>query len=447
MSDEIKCIVGYTGFQDIQLLYQALEGTGIQIVTIVSDGVMLADQARSMGLDCALFTPTLPGMTPSLVQELLTFEDHPIAAVGLIPAGSGYASEYSRFGMKGFIMTPLDVVQLQRLPELIRSAVSTSRAERNARTFTPVTADDALAILDRGGWQQQTIAVYSPKGGAGKTTISTNLACALGMIAQRPTLLIDADMSRANTHVLLKMEIPDEPMKHMVALYETVVSQGKRSGNYVVRAQMLQNATRLYGGKLSFLPGIPQMHQAGSDLFMEDPQRTMTIFADLLREARGFFDFRIIDTGPDYNTLFHWSALANADLVLLVVTPERTTLNDIQGIIPNLAATFNTLQRFRIVLNGYDERWGMSPKDIAEFMGGRIPIVATLPWSPEEARGSINQQKPLVLQKPLNPLGEGIVKLAAQFYPPLEALLRKKEVKREGVLKSVFGTFAKGGSR
>ena len=118
----------------------------------------------------------VPGMTPALVQELLLNADRPIAAVGLIPAGTQYAAEYQRHGMKGFVTTPLDPVQVQNLPKLVIEAVRLAQAERQARSFTPVTAEDALAILDRGGWQQQTIAVFSPKGGVGKTTLSAREA-------------------------------------------------------------------------------------------------------------------------------------------------------------------------------------------------------------------------------------------------------------------------------
>ena len=220
MSEErIGVVVGHSAWNDLQLIGQVLEKANISLISVVSSATDLADQARSLGADCVLFSPTLPGLNPALIQEFLLDPDRPIAAVGLIPAGSAYAAEYQRFGMKGFVTAPLDTVQAQRLPDLVSEAVRTALEERAARTFTPVTAEDALAIIDRGGWQQQTIAVFSPKGGVGKTTISVNLAAAFGVLGQRPTLLIDADMSRANLHVLLDMDIDEEP-RNLFALFE-----------------------------------------------------------------------------------------------------------------------------------------------------------------------------------------------------------------------------------
>lgn len=417
----IGVVVGHSAWNDLQLIGQHLERAGIALLAVVSSGADLADQARSLGADCVLFSPTLPGMTSGLIQELLLEMDHPIAGVGLVPAGSQYAAEYQQFGMKGYVTTPLDTVQVQRLPDLVASAVQMAREEREARSFSPVTAEDALAILDRGGWQQQAIAVYSPKGGVGKSTLSANLATALGVLGQRPTLLVDADMSRANLHVLLGVDIEEQP-RNLFALFERVIAEGNRSGRYLVRAQTLQANVLPWRGKLHVLPGIPKMHMAGLPEFVEDPERTMGILADILREARGYYEFRVVDVGPDFNLPIHWSAIQEADTVLLVLTPELTAIHDIKNILPALERSFGTLQKFRLVLNGFDERFGINPKEVVKFLGGRVTIVGTLPYAPTETRLAINTGEPLVARRKLDSIGEGLVRLAATFYPPLEMI-------------------------
>jgi MinD-like ATPase involved in chromosome partitioning or flagellar assembly len=440
-SERISIVVGHSAWNDLQLIGSAFERAGITILASVSGAMDLIDHARSLGADGVLFSPTLPGMNPALIQELLLNEDHPIAAVGLIPAGSNYAAEYQRFGMKGFVTTPLDSTQVQNLPALMLEAVRLAGEDRRSRAFTPVTADDALAILDRGGWQQQTIAVFSPKGGVGKTTLSTNLATAFGVIAQRPTLLVDADMSRANAHILLGIDIEAEP-RNLFTLYSRVIADGQRQQRYVVQAQTLQSNVRRWQGKLDLLPGIPLPQMAGLAEFVEDPQRTMDIFGDILRSARGFYELRVIDVGPDFNLPLHWAALQEADTVLLVVTPEKTAIADIGNILPALEKTFGTLQKFKLVLNQFDDRFGIAPKDVVKFLGGKLTIVGSVPYAPDETRLSINTGQPLVLSKSLLPVGEALIKLGGKFYPPLEALGRKRPTaKAPGLLARAKHTF------
>lgn len=440
-NQDLGVVVGHSAWNDLQMIGQELESAGIAMLAVVSGASELADQAHSLEADCVLFSPTLPGMQPSLVQELLLSETRPIASVGLIPAGSGYASEYQQFGMKGYVTTPLDTTQLQRLPDLVAEAVQMAEEERQSRSFSPVTADDALSILDRGGWQQQTVAVYSPKGGVGKSTISTNLAAALGVKAQRPTLLVDADMSRANTHVFLDIDIDREP-KNLFTLYNSVLARGGRTGQYVVQAQTLQANVKMWRGKLHLLPGIPKMHMAGMDEFVEDQGRTMDIFTDILRTAQGFYDFRVVDVGPDFNLPIHWAAIEKADTVLLVATPEKTAITDVRNILPALKRTFGTLQKFRLVLNGFDEQFGINPKEVVKYLDGQITIVGSLPWAPDEARLAINTGTPVVLEKKLSPLGKAMIKLGAVFYPPLEALERKTDkAKGAGLLERAGSIF------
>lgn len=425
-TERLTAVIGHGAWNDLQLIGARLNAASIKVLASVSNATDLSDSARSLGADVVLFSPTLPGMTPALIQEFLLHPDKPIASVGLIPAGTQYAAEYQRFGMKGFVITPLDELQVQQVAPLVIEAAQRAQDERRSRAFTPVTAEDALAILDRGGWQQQSIALFSPKGGVGKSTLAVNLAAAFGALALRTTLLIDADMSRANAHLLLGVDLEQQP-SNLFALYNRVIADGQHTGRYLLRAQTLQSNVRRYTGKLDLLPGIPKPHMAGLPEFVDNPQRTMDIFGEIVRESRGYYEFRVIDLGPDLNLPLHWAALQEADTVLLVVTPERTALADIAGVLPVLEKSFGSLQKFKLVLNQFDEQFGITPKDVVKYLGGKVTILGSIPYAPTETRQSINTGQPLVLQKKVPRIAEELIKLSGKFYPPLERLAEKKE--------------------
>jgi MinD-like ATPase involved in chromosome partitioning or flagellar assembly len=286
------------------------------------------------------------------------------------------------------------------------------------------------------------------------------LAVALGTIGNRMTLLIDGDMSRANSHVFLGLDIHDLPKANLASLYELVVTRGEQLEKtaaerrglkvaelpyspeyYVVNAQTLAEHKRPYKNKLDVLPGIPNMRRAGDAFFVENPQRTADIFKEVLAQARGLYEFRVVDVGPDYNMPMHWAALENVDTVFIVVTPEKTALHDVKNLIPDLKHQFGSLNRFRLVLNGFDEEFGIKPKEVVAYLGGQIRLVGQLSWEPNAARQAINLGQPLVLQRPLSPLGTDLISLGGQLFPVLETILEKKaKAKRPGVFKRAWSS-------
>jgi CheY-like chemotaxis protein len=114
-------------------LVAQVKGAQIQVATIVVNARALESLTPWVGADAVIFTHDLPGITPELIQELLQQPDHPIAAVGIFPAGTALTiARYHAAGMKGCLTLPLEDPQLQALPDLIHQAVDTAWNERIA---------------------------------------------------------------------------------------------------------------------------------------------------------------------------------------------------------------------------------------------------------------------------------------------------------------------------
>ena len=158
----------------------------------------------------------------------------------------------------------------------------------------------------------RTMAVTSGKGGVGKTMVSANVAAALTRRGQR-VLVLDADLGLANLDVVLNLH-------SKVTLHD--VFEGKAE---------LESAIVPTSGGFSVL-------LAGSGL-VEYSRLTNDVREQLLaivEKMKPRFDVILIDTGAGISDVVLF-AVSLADEVLVVATPEPTSLTDAYATIKVLA--------------------------------------------------------------------------------------------------------------
>ena len=156
------------------------------------------------------------------------------------------------------------------------------------------------------------MAVTSGKGGVGKTFVSANLAAALAKRGQR-VLVLDADLGLANLDVVLN-------------LYPKVTLHDVFSGKATLDEAIIQ------------APGGFSVLLAGSGM-VEYSRLTPEIRADFLRIIHGLiprYDVVLLDTGAGISDVVLF-AVSLASVVLVVATPEPTSLTDAYATIKVLA--------------------------------------------------------------------------------------------------------------
>jgi flagellar biosynthesis protein FlhG len=157
-------------------------------------------------------------------------------------------------------------------------------------------------------------AVTSGKGGVGKTFVSVNLAAALARQGRR-VLVLDADLGLANLDVMLNLA-------PKITLHD--VFTGKSS---------LEDAILPAPGGFSAL-------LAGSGM-VEYSRMTPEVRDQLLAVIEAVaprYDHVILDTGAGISDVVLY-AVSLADEVLVVVTPEPTSMTDAYATIKVLAST------------------------------------------------------------------------------------------------------------
>jgi flagellar biosynthesis protein FlhG len=161
------------------------------------------------------------------------------------------------------------------------------------------------------------LAVTSGKGGVGKTSLSVNLAIALTQRRQRVTLM-DADLGLANADVLCGLS----PTTRL----DSVVASGSSKRSLRQIAVQAPGGFRLVPGSV----GVARM----ADL----PESMRQELLDGLAELEQDSDLVMIDTGAGLSEGVT-SFVRNADLAMVVVTPEPTSIADSYAIIKLVRTT------------------------------------------------------------------------------------------------------------
>lgn len=173
--------------------------------------------------------------------------------------------------------------------------------------------------------RMKAIAVASGKGGAGKTSVSVNLAMSLAM-AGRDVVLLDADLGLANIDVQLGLQ-PARNLSHLLA------------GDCGIGDLVLDAA---HGLKvIPATSGTRRMTQLGSSEF--------AALIEAFGEYRDPIDVLVVDTAAgisDSVTVFSRAAHE----VIVVVCDEPASMTDAYALIKLLSREFG-IERFRVVAN------------------------------------------------------------------------------------------------
>jgi pilus assembly protein CpaE len=288
-----------------------------------------------------------------------------------------------------------------------------------------VQADDQTAIVEAirrsgeltaqlaGGAGQtagggKVITVFSAKGGVGKTTLSTNLAAYVASTGAK-TLLIDLDLMFGDVAISLQLTPPGTVMD-IVAMGGHVDQQGIAS----------VTATHPETG----LDVLAAPHDPA------DAERVPAhAIAELLRVARGSYDYVFVDTPPAF-TEHVLTSVDVSDLTVLIATLDIPAVKNLRIALHTLDALGAPKENRTIVLNRSDAKVGLSADDVETAL--QYPIAASIPNS-LSVPNSVNRGVALVMDDARNP-----VSLAMRDFADREIRARFGETLQNGV-KRGFG--------
>lgn len=192
----------------------------------------------------------------------------------------------------------------------------------------------------------KVIAITSGKGGVGKSNLTINLGLYLKEKGYK-VVIMDTDFALANVEVLLGV-IPQYSMKEVITGAKNILEilcEGPNGLEFISGGSGVQELVNLTAEQISY-------------------------FIENMKLLDNYADYILIDTGAGVSpTVINFLQAANE--VILVTTPEPTSITDAYALIK----TLNHLeqkpnQNIKLIVNRVD-----NPKE-GEFVGNKLTLVA-----------------------------------------------------------------------
>ncbi|MRH44306.1 AAA family ATPase [Aquibacillus halophilus] len=259
-----------------------------------------------------------------------------------------------------------------------------------------------LATFDLEHKNSKVIAVTSPKGGIGRTTLAVNLAAAFTKQGEK-VALVDANLQFGEVAIYCDIK-PKE------TIYEWI-KEGYDREDYTIQDYLTKHES---GVHVLAAPPRPEFFES----------ITEEHFNTAIDELRKMFSIIIIDT-PAYLSEIHVSCLEQSNEIILLTTSSLPVLRSSKLYIDTLE-TMQLQEKVKLVVNRQNKK-SFDTKKIEELL--EKDIFASLPDQENVVNNSINQGVPFVLDQTRSPLTKAVMtlmnKLIVQTEPKIEP--RKKQ--------------------
>jgi len=236
----------------------------------------------------------------------------------------------------------------------------------------------------------RVITVMAPKGGAGKTTVSTNLATELATLAPGRVAIIDLDLQFGDVASALGLGP------------QSTVVDASRLGSHL-------DSTSL---KVFLEPHPSGLYAlVGPHFPAEAEEVSSSAVGHMIDILAAEFAYVVIDTGAGLDE-FALSAIERSDDLVLVCVTDVPSVRGLRKALDAIDLLGMTRPRRHVVLNRADDKVGLSAGDVSATIG--LPIDASIPSS-HSVQISVNQGTPVVSSDPKSPAGRALAGLARRF--------------------------------
>ena len=357
----------------------------IDVAGTAGSGEEAIQAAMDLRPDVIVMDINMPGLDGIAASEIIS-QRLPTSPI-IMMSVHGEAEHMKRAmlaGAREFLVKPFSADEFATSIKRVHERETTRRSQlHQAAAPTQPAAAEAEA-----GEDHQVVAIFSPKGGSGRTTIATNLALALHRETGRRVALVDANLQFGDVGVLLNLNPKNRSVIDAV--------EGGEPDADIIESVMIDHST---GIRVLLAPPAPE----GADLV------TAVYLRKIVDQLRKTHDWVIIDLPSGLND-HSLTVLDAADQILVVAALEITTIKNVRLFLEVADQLDYDRSKVRLVINRSDTAQGIRIGDVEASI--RRPIDGTIVSDGRLAVLAVNRGVPFVVSHPESPLSRDIFSLA-----------------------------------
>ena len=238
---------------------------------------------------------------------------------------------------------------------------------------------------------KNTFTVFSPKGGAGTTTIATNLAISLQKTLKEDVLLIDGKHQFGHVALYLNLHTGNS----ITDLLTNTEMLDQRLVNQVV---------------LKHISGIHVLPSPNS-IIEAQGIKPENLFK-LIQSLQQVFSNIIIDGGNNLNenTVTY---MDSSNKILLVLNPDLASMRDVRQFMEISTTLSYPKDKTLLILNQTGRKADCRTEEIEKIL--KMKIFGTIPTDENLVLSSLNEGVPILLKSPRHPISKAFSEITAEL--------------------------------
>lgn len=352
---------GYEGIDKTKELLPDLVLMDINMPDI--DGIRATQKVRAEVPNCAVIMMSVQGEQEYLRRSMVAgASDYLVKPFSTDDLVGSIRSVYEREGLRNPVVAPPPPM------------------------FTPVTAPPPpVDSVDTG----KVVALFSPKGGVGRTTLAVNLASALKSMTNKRVGLLDCGLLFGDVGVML---------------------------NLVTKKSITDLVANIADLDQDLIEEILFTHSSGVRVLLAPPRPEMAelVTAEhigvIVAKLRAMFDYIVVDTMPSFQDVM-LAILDAADKILVLSTPEITALKNMKLFLETTEALGYPQSKLMLVINRMDSSGGISIAEIEANVNQKVSCGVVNDW--KLATAAVNHGVPFVISNKDTQISKDVMTLAS----------------------------------